>query len=115
MWDQELLAPRKTNEKREKTGNVGQSNKPISIPKKERQANKEEMEKFTVENFHSAICRHIRGTKGAIQLWNGRGRECRREWAVKVNWKILNSGWHKIRVPVASCPASKINICKSLV
>lgn len=64
IWDQEpLTLTRKTNEEKENVENVGQSNQPVSIPKKEKQANKEEMGKFTVENFHSAICRHIRGPK----------------------------------------------------
>lgn len=78
-WDQDpLILPdqkKKTDERREKTQNARQNNKPIWIWKKKRQDNKGEMEEFTVENFHSAICRHIRGPKEQFNYgMGGEGR-----------------------------------------
>lgn len=71
----------------------------------------EEIEEFTVENFHSVICRHIKGPKEQFNYgtgWRDEGRKKRKAGRQagggEVNWKISSSGRRQKRIPVASCP-----------
>lgn len=87
-----------------------------------------EIEEFTVENFHSVICRHIKGPKEQFNYgtgWRserGKKKEKRREqagWGGEINSKISSPGRHPKSIPVASCPVVyfllKMNKCTNLL
>lgn len=74
-----------------------QSNRHMSFERKREVRYGSGKEEFTVEDFHSVICRHIRRPKEQFNYGKGwkEGRkkeESKRARGGEVNWKISSSG-----------------------
>lgn len=62
------------------------------------------MEEFTVENFHSVICRHIKGPKEQFNYRGGWREGKKRRGGGQVNWKISGSDRRQKRIHAVLCP-----------